>query len=58
MSSKKILDPLIRISTHVRSSTLSHELKTSACALLSSTPTSGKHTLPNLPYDYNALERE
>jgi len=57
MSNKKLfLDPLTRISTHIRSSTLSHELKTSACALLSSTPTSGKHTLPNLPYDYNALE--
>merc|ERR1712087_835346 len=28
----------------------------SACALLSSAPNGGKHTLPNLPYDYNALE--
>jgi len=57
MSIKHILlEPLTRISTHVRSSTLPHELKTSACALLSSTPTGGKHTLPNLPYDYNALE--
>ena len=46
----------LRTVAHVRSSTIPTDLVKSSAALLSSVPTGGKHTLPDLPYDYGALE--
>lgn len=56
MSGKLIIDSSLRAATHLRSSTLPKELSKAAAAMLSSAPSGGKHTLPDLPYDYNALE--
>ena len=56
-SIKTIVNPALRAAAHVRSSNLPKELSKSAAALLSSAPSGGKHVLPDLPYDYNALER-
>ena len=57
-SLKGIVNPALRAAAHVRSSNLPKELSKSAAALLSSAPSGGKHVLPDLPYDYNALERK
>lgn len=57
-SFKAIVNPALRAAAHVRSSNLPKELSKSAAALLSSAPSGGKHVLPDLPYDYNALERK
>jgi Fe-Mn family superoxide dismutase len=43
-------------SVHVRSSNLPSDIAKKAIALLSSAPAGGKYKLPDLPYDYNALE--
>lgn len=58
MSGKLIIDSALRAAAHVRSSTLPKEVSKTATAMLSSAPSGGKHTLPDLPYDYNAMERE
>lgn len=56
MSGKLIIDSALRAAAHVRSSTLPKEVSKTATAMLSSAPSGGKHTLPDLPYDYNAME--
>eukprot|EP00585_Thalassiosira_rotula_P013526 CAMPEP_0196131594 /NCGR_PEP_ID=MMETSP0910-20130528/1532_1 /TAXON_ID=49265 /ORGANISM="Thalassiosira rotula, Strain GSO102" /LENGTH=161 /DNA_ID=CAMNT_0041391073 /DNA_START=95 /DNA_END=576 /DNA_ORIENTATION=- len=61
MTAKQIITPALRAaSLHVRSSNLSPTLSKSAAAYLSSTTTTTAggvvHTLPDLPYDYAALE--
>lgn len=55
-SSKFIIDSALRAAAHVRSSALPKEISKLASATLSSAPSGGKHTLPDLTYDYNALE--
>jgi hypothetical protein len=57
-SSKLLLNSALRAAAHVKSSHLPEELVKSSAAFLSSAPSGGKFTLPDLPYDYNALERE
>lgn len=56
MSAKQIITPALRAAVHVRSSKLNPELAKSAAAYLSSAPSGGKHALPDLSYDYAALE--
>lgn len=58
MSAKQIITPALRAAVHVRSSKLNAEVSKSSAAYLSSAPLGGKHVLPDLPYDYAALERE
>jgi len=50
------MNSALRAAAHVNSSKLPTELAKSSAAFLSSSPSGGKHTLPDLPYDYNALE--
>ena len=57
MSGKVIIDSALRAAVHLRSSKLPSEVAKSSAALLSSLSGS-KHTLPDLSYDYNALERK
>uniref|UniRef100_A0A7S1CWY5 Superoxide dismutase n=1 Tax=Cyclophora tenuis TaxID=216820 RepID=A0A7S1CWY5_CYCTE len=52
----KLLNSAIRAAVHVNSAKLPTELAKSSAAYLSSAPSGGTHTLPDLPYDYNALE--
>lgn len=54
----KLITPALRAAVHARSSKLHAEVSKSAAAYLSSAPSGGKHVLPDLPYDYAALERE
>lgn len=54
----KVLSSAMRAAVHVNSSKLPKELIKSSAAFLSSAPSGGTHSLPDLPYDYNALERE
>ncbi|KAL3789017.1 hypothetical protein HJC23_008164 [Cyclotella cryptica] len=58
MSSAKqiILSPALRAAVHVHSSKLNPEAAKLAAAYLSSAPSGGKHVLPDLPYDYAALQ--
>lgn len=56
MSGKLIIDSALRAAAHVRSSNLPKDVSKAATAMLSSAPSGGKHTLPDLSYDYNALE--
>lgn len=56
MSGKLIIDSALRAAAHVRSSQLPKDVSKAAAAMLSSAPSGGKHTLPDLPYDYNAIE--
>ncbi len=58
MSGKLIIDSALRAAAHVRSSQLPNDVSKAAAAMLSSAPSGGKHTLPDLPYDYNAIERK
>ena len=58
MSGKLIVDSTLRAAAHVRSSRLPKEVSMKAAAMLSSAPSGGAHTLPDLSYDYNAIERE
>ena len=51
-----VLNSALRAATHVNSSKLPKELIKSSASFLSSAPTGGKHTLPDLPYDYDALD--
>jgi Fe-Mn family superoxide dismutase len=55
-SSKLLIDSALRAAVNVRSSTMPREVSKRAAAMLSSAPSGGKHTLPDLPYDYNAIE--
>ena len=56
-SAKQIIAPALRAaSVHVRSSNLPASVTKSAAAFLSSAPSGGVHKLPDLPYDYAALE--
>lgn len=59
-SGKKLLTgpAALRVAAHVRSSNLPKELSKSSAAFLSAASAGGKQTLPDLPYDYAALERE
>jgi len=53
---KIFLNSAFRAAAHVNSSTIPKELAKTSAAFLSSAPAGGKHTLPDLAYDYNALE--
>ena len=57
-TSKLLLNSALRAATHVNSAQIPKTLIKSSAAFLSSAPSGGKHTLPDLPYDYNALEGE
>jgi hypothetical protein len=57
MSGKIILDSALRAAVNLQSSKLPTEVAKSSAALLSSLSTN-KIALPDLPYDYNALERK
>jgi superoxide dismutase, Fe-Mn family len=54
--SKLFADSALRVATHLRSSPLPLEVAKSSTALLSAAAAAGKATLPDLPYDYNALQ--
>jgi hypothetical protein len=56
-SSKLIVDSALRAAAHLRSSKVPTEVAKSSAALFSAYG-GAKHTLPDLPYDYNALERK
>ena len=56
MIATKVLNYNTRSIMHLRSCELPKELSKMASSLLSSTPEGGKHVLPDLTYDYNALE--
>ena len=51
-----IINSALRAAANVRSSSMPKDVTKKAVAMLSSAPSGGKHTLPDLPYDYNALE--
>ena len=55
---KLIVNSALRAAMHVNSSQLPSEFIRSSAAFLSAAPSGGKFTLPDLPYDYAALERE
>jgi Fe-Mn family superoxide dismutase len=55
-TSKLIIDSALRAAANLRSSSMPKEITQKALATLSSAPSGGKHTLPDLPYDYNAIE--
>eukprot|EP00553_Chaetoceros_curvisetus_P014171 CAMPEP_0204638204 /NCGR_PEP_ID=MMETSP0717-20131115/38825_1 /ASSEMBLY_ACC=CAM_ASM_000666 /TAXON_ID=230516 /ORGANISM="Chaetoceros curvisetus" /LENGTH=241 /DNA_ID=CAMNT_0051657895 /DNA_START=25 /DNA_END=750 /DNA_ORIENTATION=- len=55
-SSKIVVDSAMRAAAHLRSSKLPKEVSKMASAMLSSAPSGGAHTLPDLTYDYNAME--
>eukprot|EP00568_Trieres_chinensis_P004173 CAMPEP_0183299220 /NCGR_PEP_ID=MMETSP0160_2-20130417/6010_1 /TAXON_ID=2839 ORGANISM="Odontella Sinensis, Strain Grunow 1884" /NCGR_SAMPLE_ID=MMETSP0160_2 /ASSEMBLY_ACC=CAM_ASM_000250 /LENGTH=241 /DNA_ID=CAMNT_0025461419 /DNA_START=66 /DNA_END=791 /DNA_ORIENTATION=+ len=56
MSGKAAATSALRAAAHLRSSILPKEVSKAAAAYLSAAPSGGKHVLPDLPYDYNALE--
>ena len=56
--SKVILSSALRAVVNVNSSQLPLQIGKSSAAFLSSAPSGGKHSLPDLPYDYAALSRE
>lgn len=56
ISSKIVVDSAMRAAAHLRSSKLPKEVSKTASAMLSSAPSGGAHTLPDLTYDYNAME--
>jgi hypothetical protein len=57
MSGKIVIDSALRAAVNLQSSKLPTELAKSSAALLSSL-SANKIALPDLPYDYNALERK
>ena len=57
-STTKIIAPTLRAAVNLRSSSIPTDLAKTSTALLSAAPSGGKHTLPDLPYDYAALERK
>jgi Fe-Mn family superoxide dismutase len=57
MSGKILADSALRAAVNLQSSKLPTQVAKNSAALLSSL-SGTKHTLPDLPYDYNALERK
>ena len=57
MSGKVLIDSALKAAVNVQSSKLPSEVAKASAALLSSLAGT-THTLPDLPYDYNALERK
>jgi hypothetical protein len=57
MSGKIIVDSALRAAVNLQSSKLPSMVAKTSTALLSSL-SGTKHTLPDLAYDYNALERK
>jgi len=55
--SKKVLDTALRAAVNLRSSTLPSELTKTSAALFSAYG-GAKHALPDLAYDYDALQRK
>ena len=55
--SKVIVDSALRAAAHLRSSNIPTHIAKSSAALFSAYG-GAKHTLPDLPYDYGALERK
>ena len=56
MSSKLIIDSALRAAVNLPSSTIPSNVARTSAAWLSSVSAGGAVTLPDLPYDYNALE--
>lgn len=54
---KLLVGPALRAAAHLNSSKIPSELAKSSAAYLSSAPSGGVVSLPDLPYDYAALER-
>lgn len=54
-TAKQIITPALRAAANLHSSKLPSTISKSATAYLSSAPSGGVHTLPDLPYDYAAL---
>ena len=55
-TTSKLINPALRAAANLRSSTMPEKVTKTAAAYLSAAPSGGAHTLPDLPYDYNALE--
>lgn len=55
--SKLLVGPALRAAVNLNSSKIPTELSKSSAAFLSSAPSGGLVSLPDLPYDYAALER-
>jgi Fe-Mn family superoxide dismutase len=55
--SKLLVSSALRAAANLNSSKIPSELAKSSAAFLSSAPSGGKVFLPDLPYDYGALER-
>jgi Fe-Mn family superoxide dismutase len=55
-SASKLINPSLRAAANLRSCKLPTEVSKSAAAYLSAAPSGGKHALPDLAYDYDALE--
>jgi len=53
---KKLITPALKAVVNLNSAKIPTEILKSSVALLSSAPAGGKHTLPDLKYDYGALE--
>jgi hypothetical protein len=58
MSGKIVIDSALRAAANLRSSNLPKDVSKVAAAMLSSAPSGGKHELPDLSYDYAAIERK
>jgi len=56
MSSTNLIKPGLRVAAHLRSSKIPTELSKSAAAWFAAAPSGGTHALPDLTYDYAALE--
>eukprot|EP01083_Nonionella_stella_P009729 27891_1 len=56
MSGKIVIDSALRAAANLRSSNLPKDVSKVAAAMLSSAPSGGKHELPDLSYDYAAIE--
>jgi len=52
----KLFSSALRTAVNLQPSKLPKEISKSSQAWLAAAPSSGTHTLPDLPYDYNALE--
>mmetsp|Transcript_50930 Transcript_50930/g.75524 ORF Transcript_50930/g.75524 Transcript_50930/m.75524 type:complete len:248 (+) Transcript_50930:39-782(+) len=55
-ATSKLTAGAFRAVSNLRSSKLPVDISKTSSALLSSAPSGGKHVLPDLPYDYSALE--
>jgi Fe-Mn family superoxide dismutase len=55
-SASKLINPSLRAAANLSSCKLPTEVSKSAAAYLSAAPSGGKHALPDLAYDYDALE--